>query len=190
MKQKNLNSFEVEQLKQEVLKLKSETILKCNKVLQFLEYQPEELFLGTDIEYIYPYLVVANLKLEYKVAEKFLLSYNSHGFRHFIDTYIEPIKMRFGNLVCPMYSDGTNGLHNPIAFNEDCLNDLLNYILNNDREDFFNFVSNFFTEILDSTELKRRYGLSSKAETLDINQNENIKRETIIKYLKNKGLLK
>ena len=190
MKQKNLNYFEIEQLKQEVLKLKSETILKCNKVLQYLEYNPEELLLGTEIEWVYPYIIVANLKLEYKVVEKFLVGYNSHGFRHFLETYITPIKMRFGNLVCPLYTDNTCGIHNPIAFGEDCLNDLLNYLLKNDREDFIAYINTFFTEILGSTELKRRYGLSPKAETLDINQDENIKRETVIRFLKIKGLLR
>ena len=97
--------------------------------------------------------------------------------------------MRYGNLVCPLYSDNTNGIHNTIAFSEDCLNDLLQYILDNYGQDFIAHVNKHFTEILNSTELKRRYGLSAKAETLDINQDENIKRETIIKYLKNKGLL-
>lgn len=184
MRQKSLNSFEVESLKNDILKLKNDTILKCNKVLQYLEYSSVELVLGTNIEYIYPYLIQANIQLEYKVVEKYIVGSNSHGFRHFLDTYICPIRMRFGNLVCPLYTDITNGIHNPLSFNEDCLNDLLNYLLENENTEFVGFVQKFYKEILNNTELKRRYGLSQNAEQIDINQSENIKRETIIKYLK------
>jgi hypothetical protein len=123
------------------------------------------------------------------VVEKFLSGYNSHGFRHFLDTYIEPIKMRYGNLVCPLYTDITNGIHNPITFNEDCLNDLLMSFLVDNREETIDFINGFLNNILDSNELKRRYGLSLKCDSLDINQNEMIKRDIVIKLLKNKGLL-
>lgn len=189
MIEKNLNKFEIEQLKKEIINLKNETILKCNNVLEILEYPPENLLLGTEIEWIYPYIILANIKLDIKTIEKYIKNPNAHGFRFFVSNYIEPVKTRFGNLSCPLYNDISLGIHNQFTFSEECLNDLINYYLEIDRENFIEFINENLRLILDLPSLKRKYNLSQNIESLNIDTNESIKRDIAIKYLIKIGLL-
>lgn len=176
-------------LREELVSLKNELNNRVNNILEELEYPSENLLLGSEIEWIYPYVITANLKLDIKTIEKYIKNPNAHGFRFFLSNYIDPIKARFGNLSCPLYGDISNGIHNGFSFNEECLNDLYTYLYYENSEKFTEFVNGFLLKILDSPRLKRQYSIPANATSINIESNEKLKRETIIFYLKELGRL-
>lgn len=176
-----LTSVQIEKLKEEIYSLREETIKKVNIILERLEYPTEKLFLGTELEFLYPYIVVGQIKMDFKTVEKYLANPTSHSLRFFIENYIDPLKSRTGVLVCPLPNDPAIGIHNIHTFPEECLNDLINYHYGPDFEEFIN---KFYTQVLSSNQLKRKYGIPQNTESIHLDTNEKLKRGTIILYLK------
>ena len=161
-----------------------------NKSKEEEEEKLYTLVLGTSLEFLYPYLRCGYITdIDYKTLKSYIKNPSSLAFYNWKKDNLPSVMELCGNLSCPIYSNREIGIHNSKAFNESCLNDLLNYILCKYRQDFMEHVTDHFKEILGSAELRRKYGLSVKAETLDINENERVKRDTVIRFLKKKGLL-
>lgn len=182
-----MNNLDKEKIKSEISSLRNEMIKGFNKILETLDYPIESLFLGTDLEYIYPYLITGGVKLDFKSAEKYLSNPASHSVRFFIENYIEPIRSRYGDLVCPLPQDNVIGIHNHFSFTENCINDLILYYLSTHKENFEKFINEFFEQVLNTSQLKRKYNIGQNAESLNLDDSEKLKRDTIILYLKQLG---
>jgi hypothetical protein len=148
-----------------------------------------DLALGTDLEFLCPYFISGYIKIDSKTLKSHIKNPTSLAYYNWKKSKLPSVLTRWGNMSCPIYSNVDIGIHNIVAFNEYCLDDIFRYILDKYNQDFVTHAREHLTEILDSTKLRKEYGLSLKEDTLDINQNAKAKRDIIIKYLSKKGLL-
>jgi hypothetical protein len=148
-----------------------------------------DLALGTDLEFLCPYFISGYIKIDSKTLKSHIKNPTSLAYYNWKKSKLPSVLTRWGNMSCPIYSNVDIGIHNIVAFNESCLDDIFRYILDKYNHDFVTHAREHLTEILDSTKLRKEYGLSLKEDTLDIEQNIKAKRDIVIKYLSKKGLL-
>lgn len=119
--------------------IEAEEILKYAKdnLLEYIIYQT---ILESDINYIYPYIIVSKYNISYDRVTNFTKNNMSQSYRIFLSKDLRWMRKKFGSLVCPIYSDSTNGIHNKDAFSDECVNDLFEYWLANNNE-FLEFIS-------------------------------------------------
>lgn len=183
-----INSKDIQKFKEEIHWLRLAVNKHLNNILDKLENPTEDLLLGSDIEYLYPYIKVANLKLDTKTLEKYIKNPNCNSYNTFVDNYITPIRMRFGQLCCPLYTDVSIGIHNPTSFTSECLEDLYIYLYNKYQE-FSQFVNDYLHKVLNDPLLQKSYGIKLNPTTINLDSNDPLKRGVIILFLKSKNLL-
>lgn len=144
--------------------------------------------LGTDLEFLYPYLREGYLNMNIKALKSYLNNMSSMAFLNWRKRILEPTIERAGNMSCPIFRDKLTGISNPITFNDSCLNNLLEYLADT-KTDFIPFIQDYFEEISESPILKKELGLPQNTDGLNIYTYEKLKRNTIMRYLQSKKIL-
>lgn len=150
------------------------------------EKEISTLVLGTDLEFLYPYLKEKLVKINIKALKAFINNYNTLAFKNWYDS-VNSVITRTSHLSCPMYTDICCGIHNKKTFDINCLNDLINYYLKKDGNKFFNFINDNLIEILDSTSLKKKLCIPQNIIHINWDEYDEVKRYILIKYLQEIG---
>lgn len=182
---KEVTYDELEILLEDLLWFKKEANRCLNKMISELRYDTADMILDSDIEYIWPYLIVGEIKLGIKRAEGFMEDPNSNSYKTFITEIIDPIRSRVGNLCCPLYDDIASGVHNSVAFNEECLESLKEYFLTDYKySSLFNeYVQEYLHKVINDDIMRKKYSINNSVAILTIDYNESLKRQIIVDYI-------